>query len=135
MRLQRSEDWLQRLSDYMATCNFKRFEWGRHDCCLFVANCVFEMTGVDLAQGYRGRYKDKFGAYKLMHGNLITFIEKLFWAYGMPEIPFLEAKTGDVVMFDDLNGTTLGIKWGTHIMAPGEKDLMLVPTIGRAWRV
>ena len=42
------------------------FEFGNHDCCLSVCNCVEAITGVDPAQGIRDTYYDEQSANEII---------------------------------------------------------------------
>jgi len=42
------------------------FKWGQHDCCLFSANVVKELTDYDYAKEFRGKYSNKKEAFNLV---------------------------------------------------------------------
>ena len=56
------------------------FSYGDHDCCLFAANVVEAMTGVDPATEWRGRYCSKRGAYQFIQelGGLGKLVSSVF---------------------------------------------------------
>jgi hypothetical protein len=58
----RRRDWRSRLDAYLDSIEGKPFAWGQLDCALFAADTVLAMTGVDLAESFRGRYSDQEGA-------------------------------------------------------------------------
>jgi hypothetical protein len=53
--MKRYEDWPQRLVAAIEAARGRPFSWGAMDCCLFAADVVLAMTGVDYAAGFRGR--------------------------------------------------------------------------------
>tara|TARA_B100000686_G_C16621135_1_gene879294 strand:- start:81 stop:551 length:471 start_codon:yes stop_codon:yes gene_type:complete len=141
--MERRENWEHFLSEFI----FKRkdcpFEYGKNDCCLFVADAVEVMTGIDTAEDFRFQYKGKKEAYNLLYrfsgGYILETVRKLTKAYGMPEIKPGFASRGDVVLIDGLMGEALGIvdMSGTKIVVPGKKGLTAFPfeVIKKAWRV
>ena len=52
----RVEGWEKILHDTLETMKERPFVWGTFDCCLFAADIVQALTGVDYAAGYRGTY-------------------------------------------------------------------------------
>ena len=61
----RLHDWPERLSAAIAAAAGTPFDYGQHDCCLFAADCVLAVTGVDLAADWRGRYGTEASGLKL----------------------------------------------------------------------
>lgn len=61
----RLHDWPERLSKTIAAARGTPFAYGRHDCCIFAADCVEALTGIDLAADWRGKYDDEIGGMKL----------------------------------------------------------------------
>lgn len=58
----RVNDWQSKLYNGIQARQTRTFAWGEHDCLLFAADMVFEMTGVDHATTLRGTYSDAAGA-------------------------------------------------------------------------
>lgn len=54
----RRDDWEARLAEVLATAVAQPFAWGIQDCCLFAADCVQALTGIDFADEFRGTYDD-----------------------------------------------------------------------------
>ena len=52
----RRPDWAERLAATIEAAHGRAVEPSRHDCGLFVADCILAMTGVDVAADWRGRY-------------------------------------------------------------------------------
>jgi hypothetical protein len=52
----RCEDWPERLDRLLTAGAVRPFEWGKWDCCLFVADALLAIIGRDLAEGLREKY-------------------------------------------------------------------------------
>ncbi|MFC6644133.1 DUF6950 family protein [Granulicella cerasi] len=150
--MQRSSTWLTKeLPDYLLSCYSKPFVWGTLDCCLFAAGAALTMTGVDIAEEFRGKYTDEASAFALIKtvtgGS--TVADAFAWCatkYGMTEWVKsdgspqpLMAKRGDIVAC--LNGEQLiaGIidLSGRYVAAMAETGFIRLPlsSIQRAWHV
>lgn len=117
----RLDNWESKLAVYLE--NVGPFEWGKNDCCLFAANAVEVMTGVDPAKKYRG-YKTKIGAAKKIKD---VGIEGAWTAeFGDPINPKL-CQRGDVVFFANANDPAVGICIGSEFAAMGENGLIIIP--------
>lgn len=128
----RFEDWPERLFDYLESVRSKPFKYGENDCCLFVANAVEAMTGIDPAEEFRGYDED--GAKEILSrfGGLEGLAEYVCEKSGFPEVPVSMAQRGDVVLAKDM----LGICLGRRVAAPGKSGVVYLPrTFDRAWRV
>lgn len=123
--------WESKLDEYLKTVG--PFEWGQNDCCLFAANAVEVITGVDPAKKYRG-YKTKLGAAKKLKDLGIEGA----WTkeFGEPINPKL-LRRGDVVLFDNEGDLAVGICIGTHFFAVGEDGLLRFPMSKaiKGWKV
>jgi len=49
----RPPDWPERLLAALAAARDRPFRWGEHDCCLFAADLIEAVTGVDPAAAFR----------------------------------------------------------------------------------
>jgi len=121
--------------------------WGTHDCCLFAADVVLAVTGVDLGTPFRGRYKTPRGALGALRrfagGGVAAAAEKIAERYAIREIPPLMARRGDVGLlpavaapgsgFDGALGVCVGATWAVA----GTCGLDHVPLAAalRAWRI
>ncbi len=133
----RREDWPERLLAFLASRRDKPFAWGENDCALFAADAALEMTGVDFAAPFRGRYDTAFGAMKALRANgagcLAEYLDLIVDPLARPEL----ARRGDWMMFDSADGPALGVVAGRWVAAPGPDGLVFVPPRlwRRAWRV
>lgn len=115
-------DWRTRLDGFLAAAARRPFAWGRHDCCLFAADWVLEIAGVDPAAAFRGRYTTPRGALRALKrygtGDLVGTVSA---ALGRP--PWhgpLYAQRGDLVaVASELAGwpePTLGVIGHTGVI-------------------
>ncbi len=131
----RHQNWPLRLNTVLIEFQNKSFAWGEHDCCLFAANVVRELTGVDHAVDLRGAYTTAQEAAEVLkkHGGVRKIASD---ALGN-EIPALTAQRGDVVLIDGPHGDTLAICIGDKCVAPGVDCLQPISLASAisAWRV
>lgn len=138
----RKQDWVTIFADELREAETKDFAWGKHDCCLAVADWVLAMTGEDFAKDLRGKYADEVGAAITLEkftgeAELEPCIIKLL---GQPLESVNFAQRGDVVIFQSKDGRdALGMidLSGTRIVAVTTKGLIRLPiNLARvAWRV
>jgi len=128
-------DWPAALNAAIEAARNKPFAWGTHDCCMFAAHAVQEMTGADFAEPFRGRYSDATGALRVLTeaGGPDLIASR---ALGRP-IPIGFAQRGDVIMVDIEGRKALAICLGAHAAGPGPDGLVFVPVTQwlKAWRV
>lgn len=141
--MKRFENWPTLLAVFIAEARERAFAWGQNDCCLFAADAVRVMTGVDAAAKLRGKYKTKVQAYALLKrfagGGVAETASKITAAHSMPEVPVLMAQRGDVLLLETELGPALGIVdlSGAQAVAQGIDGLTMTPICAalRAWRV
>jgi len=153
--LRRLPDWASRLEQFL-TCTLLSpppFEYGVWDCCMFPADAICMMTGVDVAATVRRQYTSRRTFLALMQkrmgfpdvpATLPDFVGHLLAPHSVPEIPPSSAGRGDLVAIRRPLGHSLGLVSlkGTGILAVGE-DRRGVESIGilpltcaeRAWRI
>jgi hypothetical protein len=153
MPLKRQIDWAaSAYHDFLLSRAQAPFEWGENDCALFAADGIKAMTGVDIAEEFRGKYADKAGAMDLIE-TVCKGTTVADWAAYCAEKHGLEewadksgkpsplfAQRGDLVVFSGATGETVaGLVHlsGAHIVAIGEKGLYRFPIskVLRAWHV
>jgi len=127
----RNPDWLPRLEAAVARARALPFAWGRHDCCLFPCDVVRAMTGVDLARGWRGRYRSLLGARRMLRrrGGLKALAEGVARRHGLAEIPPATARRGDVVLLD---ASSLAGRFALGPAGSGSACLAVVDLTGAA---
>jgi len=143
----RFPDWQTRLDAFLRQQKDRTFEWGKWDCCLFVADAITAMTGEDPAQSLRGKYNSEDGAKSLVgevqsHVAVGDIVECLAAEYKMPEIPITRIHRGDMILFNHKRGTTLGLVGldGISVIAVTDKGVAKIPLAmisadARAWAV
>lgn len=91
----RFEDWPQRLDAEIERARSREFAYGAHDCCLFAADIVLAITGVDPAAHLRG-YTCAIAAARIVaaHGSIEALASSLL---GEPVSP-KSAQRGDIVI-------------------------------------
>ena len=108
----RYNDWETRLSRYLLAARSRPFSYGKHDCCLFAAGAVFAITGVDIAEGFRGKYSSRAEAVKLIRQeakSLRGLLASISKEYGLAEVPVSQAQRGDIVLLRRPSDYSLGI--------------------------
>jgi hypothetical protein len=121
------------------------FEWGRHDCCIFAADAIEVMTGVDMAECLRG-YTTALGAARRarLHG---AGPADPFGVESWPALAFLEeippsfARRGDLILVSSVHSRgarlALSICLGHTAAVPGPDRLTYLGPAHwrRAWRI
>jgi hypothetical protein len=138
-QLTRFEDWPLRLTAFVEGATHTPFAWGRHDCCLFAADAVAAITGVDPASELRGRYHNPNSAARLSvrRGGFEKMVADLAARHGMAALRPLQAQRGDVMLVDTEAGPALGVCLGGKIACAAPLGLSWLPLTAarRAWRV
>ncbi len=129
----RFRDWQNRLVSYLHKAHRKQFAYGKNDCALFAADCVFAMTGEDFAQGYRGKYTTRAEGIKALKANGFRSHVDVA-ADTLDEVSPSLARAGDVAV---LEGEVLGIVQGANIYVLADTGLKVVSLASaeRAFRV
>jgi hypothetical protein len=108
----RPENWTETLADAVALASDQPFVWGQLDCCLFAADVVLAITGLDHAAEFRGHYSTAAGAKKaLLRYGRGDIKETMTAKLGEP-LPVLMACRGDFVLAATELGDSLGICMG-----------------------
>lgn len=132
----RFPDWQSRLVSYLSEVSRKPFGYGTHDCALFAAGAVAAMTGIDLAEGWHGRYTDLLGGMRVLRAagyrDHVHLVEANFEA-----IPVAFAAMGDIAVVPSPEGDALGIVQGEGIYVLTLTQLSVEPIshAKRAFRV
>lgn len=132
----RLRDWQSRLDATVAEHRRMPFEWGRHDCALFAADCVLSITGRDPADDLRGRYMTEAGAARII--KRAGGLESLGDARLGSRCMLLTAQVGDVGLLVQDGREMFAVCAGQHWLAAArDGGLAVLPlTAARlAWRV
>ena len=132
--LPRLRDWPERLDALLRSRAAVPFEWGRNDCCTFVADAIEAMTGRDVMESVRG-YSTALQAQRLAHerGGLQAAVCGLL---GDPVSPAL-VTVGDVLLLRHEDMELLALCNGACAIGPGPSGLVTLaaPEVVAAWRV
>lgn len=124
------------LLEFIDAYRYKEFAYGINDCCLFVADYVHAVSGVDHAESWRGTYNDARGARDIIGTN--GGYEKIF-DDALPgcRVDPLTTVDGDIVLYNLDNRVTAGIRIGHWCATPAKTGLSLVPcnVVFAAWRL
>jgi hypothetical protein len=129
-RLRRVAGWEERLEALWLARQATPFTWGVHDCCMWAADVVQAVTGVDLAGEQRGQYDSaETGAVVLAE---VGGVLGLAWTRLSPVadlVPIALATAGDVgvVQQGGAIGHTLVVNVGDRWVGPGEVGLVEWP--------
>lgn len=123
------------------------FEYGAHDCCLFAADAVLAITGIDIASpDYRGKYNDAASAFALIEtitgGTTVEdamdhAMQSHEFVTALPSV--LYAQRGDIVSCVRGEGIMLGVVGlsGTSAWLTDVDGLKKIPVqqCKRAWHI
>jgi hypothetical protein len=120
--------WEKRYHLALAKAQSRTFELGAWDCCIFAADIVNAITGVDPAQDYRG---SKLAAFRAINaaGSLNEFASRIATEAGLVPWPVARAHRGDVVLLpgDRDFDCTVAVCVGAYAAAPGQSGLTFKP--------
>lgn len=102
------------------------FAWGANDCCLFAADWVREVTGLDLAAPLRGTYADALTAARIVHchGGIVSLIAEFGAPIGIARIDPTRAKRGNLVVRNLGRGDCVGVICGANAAFLSESGLI-----------
>ena len=119
------------------------FAWGVHDCCLFAADAIEAMHGVDIADDFRGKYSDQVSAMELIKtvtggSTIADAAAHCASKHGMTEHQFpLMAQRGDLVVMKNGDNVIAGVVHlnGRHIVSISEQGpvRLSILSVIRAW--
>ncbi len=110
----RLDDWWPRLYAYLGRISREPLVYGQHDCALFAADAVREMTGQDFAAPYRGGYSNLRGGMRLLARDGFANHVALARSHLTP-VAVAVAIPGDLAVFDTAAGVALGVVQGASV--------------------
>ncbi len=131
-------DWEQRLNNVVNEYMLKPFEWGVSDCCMFAADCVAAMTGIDYAKGIRNTYTNiEEARQRINEVYSVTGVDDIPNAVGLQEIGCTKAMRGDIVAYETKYGPALGVCYGRYALFKSDIGLQSVAMnrVQKSWRV
>jgi|SRR5581483_2965658 len=142
--LKRASDWAQRLEIFLRENHARKFQYGRWDCCLFVADAIAAMTGSDVAAEFRGKYARWGEALRVMEAktgqrSVAAIAAAVAEEFGMPEAAPGRAQRGDMALRRRPRGYSLGLVAmnGLEILFPCAMGMGTCPLSDatRVWHV
>lgn len=141
----RLPDWQHRLDSFLMGNSARKFRYGSFDCCLFVCDAVLAMTGVDMAEGFRGKYRTRTRALKVIkerfgRASVAAVAAGVTKQHAMLECSALMARRGDVAIIKRGRGDySLGVvdltgEWIAALYASGIQRIPLAQSM-KAWHV
>jgi hypothetical protein len=111
------------------------FAWGNNDCATFAADAVESITGVDIADDFRGKYTTQLGALrtinKVTDGSTVAdAAAHCATKHGLLEHTHtLLAKRGDLVVIDNAGTLIAGVIHlnGKDVVSVSEDGLVRLP--------
>ncbi len=146
----RYPNWPARLEKFVQANHKRPFEYGKWDCCLFVAAAIEAMTGTHPAPEIIGAYDSESSAVEFIGtltpgGSLSGAIASIMERSGYKEVPCLNAQRGDVIALTDWASATLDtlvcVVWLDGVRTVGVNGFLkmtlhdLVNFGARAWRI
>lgn len=139
----RIQGWERALSAAVEAARHRPFQRGVFDCCIWPADVVLAMAGIDGAAAFRGRYTTRTGAIRALAefsggGGLLEVMRKLASQHGWSEIKPLLARRGDVCLTSNDEGLSLAICIGAHAVTPvrsGGLEFIPLKRLSLAWRI
>jgi hypothetical protein len=140
----RLDDWEARLDRVLVEGWDRPFEWGRWDCCLFVADAILSTTGEDLAADLRGKYSSLDEARWLLRArfgsaSIERSVARLFSRAGLPGCAPGLARRGDPVVVRHERSFQIGVIAldGSVVVNSETKGLVHIPRslVTRAWHI
>lgn len=114
------------------------FVWGEWDCCLAAGSWIEAYAGTHPQPDAIGAYSNLFEAATWIRERADSLLE-LIDGYGYPQIPPRGAATGDVILIENGIRKTLCIVFGSSLIGPGGKHMVLLPRhrqkIIAAWKI
>lgn len=125
----RLPDWPERLDRVVEDARHSTFTWGRFDCCLFAADAMSAVTGIDPAASWRGVYADARTASRLLArmGGLEATATAIARHHGWPAVPPAFLGRGDVALVrleDDRHA--LAVCLGIGFALPARRGLAVL---------
>lgn len=138
----RRADWDQQLLAYLNSHRSTPFEWGSNDCCLFSAGAIQAMTGVDIAEDFRGYTSEvtAFAAIKRVTGQATVEAALAYCGtkYGLQLLDNpLFGQRGDLALLPGEAGLIAGIVGPRGVVSVGASGISTSPLAAavKVWRV
>ncbi len=127
------------LPAFLRASGSRGFAWGICDCCLWAADWVCAVKGVDPAHGLRGTYRTRRGADRIVQsfGGMVGFVDAHLAPVGIARTA--DPLPGDLAVVSTEFGDALGIVTGIGVAVkrrrPSAGFVVSSYSIQAAWRV
>ena len=131
----RKENWDTELFNFINSKKYTSFQWGVHDCIMFAVGCAQAMTGIDLAEKYRG-YATEDEAMEII--KVAGGFKELVTENMGKEISPKMARRGDWVLLELNEMPSLAVCLGSQAMGVRKESglaLRPMPEAKAAWRI
>ena len=137
--MERYQDWPTLLSNFISSHHNKGFEYGKHDCCLYACDAVFAMTGVDIAEEFRGYDKDTLPEILKKNKGVAGIATSITKKFNLAAIPPSFAQRGDLVYLKDDSGQAVigfvSMKGDVYVASELGVVAFPIDQCIRAWRI
>lgn len=134
----RTENWEGKLHDFMQKYSHGKFRWGHRDCVVFGNEVIKLLTGIDLRQKSKHKWKSKrdVNAINTTPGRWLDLVEIALNEHFNEINPKL-AQRGDVVVIPTQDGPGMGIIYAGKVTVLAREGLLYMPVSSaiKAWRI
>ncbi len=135
----RYPDWQSRLNKMIQEARDEEYKIGKHDCALFAAKVIKEITGRDFLSGLEGKYNSRFSSLRFIKEVAGAGLKEAVSRFLEQEtIPVSYATQGDLMLLVDFTEMEhLGICIGRRTAFLTDAGLCFFETLDCewAWRV
>jgi hypothetical protein len=126
MKLCRQQDWPEQLAKEVAGAQALPYQIGQHDCLRFTCRVICAMCGVDFWPRFSG-YKTLREAQDKISTIAPTLKEAVCKVLVQSPLPPLQARRGDVLVYEDAGGQHLGVCTGAFVALLHRHGLVMLP--------
>ena len=139
--LKKQPNWQSELASFIELKRSEPFNYGTLDCALLTCDAIEVITGVDVAEEYRGTYSSQSEALEIMeeNGGILGIGESICERYRLEKIEPNFVGRGDPVVIRIKNQDTFGIisTCGRAVIVATPNGIGFAPKkhIVSAWRI
>jgi hypothetical protein len=124
--LKRRQDWPEQLAREIAGAQALPYQIGQHDCLRFTCRVIEAMCGVDFWPQFGG-YTTLREAQDKIASIAPTLQEAVCLVMGQEPLPPMQARRGDVLVYQDAGGQHLGVCAGAFVALLHRHGLVMLP--------
>lgn len=126
IKLARSQDWPEKLAEEVTAAQEMPYSIGQHDCLRFACRAIQAMCGVDFWPRFAG-YTTIRQAQDKISAIAPTLKDAVCKVLGQSPLTPLQARRGDLVIFEDAGGQHIGVCTGAFIALLHRHGLVMLP--------